>query len=429
MGRNSMGRSQNAGFLQVVVLIFAVFAIHSCALSRVTFVQAQQTQHVQMVQLIPASQRKVGGQTKHKDARSQRFPSALVTGCFLAAAATSATTLSARRSEKRQQKVACAASEDVGVVLLSGGVGKRMGAGIPKQYIKLMGLEIALHSLDTFLDCDVSEIVIVCAEEWQHIFKDHLEKRGALKCELKFTGGGKERQGSVRNGLAKITTPIVAIHDSARPLVTKEEMEKVVADAAEYGAALLAVPTKATIKQAVATDDNFVAATPKRKLLWEAHTPQVIRSDLLRKGFEKAEKEDLEVTDDVSLVELLGEKVKLTEGEYTNIKVTTPEDIAVAETILKQRGFVSPEWSLSFKNKFFILIGSIWIWFNATGWTKPGFNMACRWESRISTGWVKKRLAILVTCHANIAKVEPRTGCVECVISVAISVARSGLKF
>lgn len=338
-----MGRSQNAGFLQVVVLIFAVFAIHSCALSRVTFVQAQQTQHVQMVRLIPASQRKVGGQTKHKDARSQRFPSALVTGCFLAAAATSATTLSARRSEKRQQKVACAASEDVGVVLLSGGVGKRMGAGIPKQYIKLMGLEIALHSLDTFLDCDVSEIVIVCAEEWQHVFKDHLEKRGALNCELKFTGGGKERQGSVRNGLAKITTPIVAIHDSARPLVTKAEMEKVVADAAEYGAALLAVPTKATIKQAVATDDNFVAATPKRKLLWEAHTPQVIRSDLLRKGFEKAEKEDLEVTDDVSLVELLGEKVKLTEGEYTNIKVTTPEDIAVAETILKERGFVSPE--------------------------------------------------------------------------------------
>ncbi len=342
MGRNSMGWSRNAGFLQGVVLVCAVFAIPSLALSRMTFVQAQQTQHLQMVHLIPTSQRKVGGQTKHKDAPSQRFPSALVTGCLCAAAATS-TTLSARRSEKRQQKVACAASEDVGVVLLSGGVGKRMGAGIPKQYIKLMGLEIALHSLDTFLDCDVSEIVIVCAEEWQHVFKDHLEKRGPLKCELKFTGGGKERQDSVRNGLAKITTPIVAIHDSARPLVTKEEMEKVVADAAEYGAALLAVPTKATIKQAVATDDNFVAATPKRKLLWEAHTPQVIRSDLLRKGFEKAEKEDLEVTDDVSLVELLGEKVKLTEGEYTNIKVTTPEDIAVAETILKERGFVSPE--------------------------------------------------------------------------------------
>jgi len=265
----------------------------------------------------------------------------------LLAAAAGRSSWSRSASEKRCRKVAsvaCAASgSDVGVVLLSAGVGKRMGASIPKQYIKLMGLEIALHSLDTFLDCDVSEIVIVCAEEWQHVFKDHLEKRGSTKCELKFTTGGKERQDSVRNGLAKITAPIVAIHDAARPLVTKEEMEKVVADAAEHGAALLAVPTKATIKQAVAADDNFVAATPKRKLLWEAHTPQVIRSDLLRKGFENAEKENLEVTDDVSLIELLGEKVKLTEGEYTNIKVTTPEDIAVAETILRERGYVAPE--------------------------------------------------------------------------------------
>ncbi|CAE7948551.1 ISPD [Symbiodinium sp. KB8] len=212
-----------------------------------------------------------------------------------------------------------------------------MGASIPKQYIKLMGLEIALHSLDTFLACDVAEIVIVCAEEWQHIFKDHLEKVGPTEVDVKFTTGGKERQDSVNNGLAKIDAPIVAIHDGARPLVTKEEVERVVADAREHGAALLAVRTKATIKQAVGESDTFVESTPKRKLLWEAHTPQVIRSELLRKGFEKAEKEGLDVTDDVSLVEQLGEKVKLTEGEYTNIKVTTPEDIAVAETILKER--------------------------------------------------------------------------------------------
>lgn len=248
-----------------------------------------------------------------------------------------------RRSGRLNSQTICrAAGSDVGVVLLSAGVGKRMGASIPKQYIKLMGLEIALHSLDTFLACDVAEIVIVCAEEWQHIFKDHLEKVGPTEVDVKFTTGGKERQDSVNNGLAKIDAPIVAIHDGARPLVTKEEVERVVADAREHGAALLAVRTKATIKQAVGESDTFVESTPKRKLLWEAHTPQVIRSELLRKGFEKAEKEGLDVTDDVSLVEQLGEKVKLTEGEYTNIKVTTPEDIAVAETILKERGFVAP---------------------------------------------------------------------------------------
>ncbi|CAE7511873.1 ISPD [Symbiodinium pilosum] len=267
-------------------------------------------------------------------------------GGVLAAFAGKSKTISSQTCLHRRGKpsaTACfAAGSDVGVVLLSAGVGKRMGASIPKQYIKLMGLEIALHSLDTFLDCDVAEIVIVCAEDWQYIFKDHLEKKGSLEVDVKFTTGGKERQDSVNNGLAKIEAPIVAIHDAARPLVTKDEIEKVVTDAREHGAALLAVRTKATIKQAVSESEAFVEGTPKRKLLWEAHTPQVIRSELLRKGFEKAEKEGLDVTDDVSLIEQLGEKVKLTEGEYTNIKVTTPEDIAVAETILKERGFVAP---------------------------------------------------------------------------------------
>jgi len=249
-----------------------------------------------------------------------------------------------RGQQQGKRQVACqAVGSDVGVVLLSAGVGKRMGASIPKQYIKLMGLEIALHSLDTFLECGFPEIVIVCAEDWQYIFQDHLDKKASVKSDVKFTTGGAERQDSVNNGLAKITVPIVAIHDAARPLVTQEEVEKVVADARDHGAALLAVRTKATIKQAVGESESFVETTPKRKLLWEAHTPQVIRTDLLRAGFEKAEKEGLEVTDDVSLIEQLGEKVKLTEGEYTNIKVTTPEDIAVAETILKERGFVAPE--------------------------------------------------------------------------------------
>jgi len=238
----------------------------------------------------------------------------------------------------------CSSASDVGVILLSAGVGKRMGANIPKQYIKLLGLEIVLHSLDTFLKCDVAEIAIVCSEEWQHVFKDHLAKKGDIRTEIKFTVGGNERQDSVCNGLAEISTELVAVHDGARPLVTCEEVEKVIADARNYGAALLAVQTKATIKQASegADGEPVVATTPNRKIMWEAHTPQVIRAELLRKGFANAAEKSLEVTDDVSLVESLGEPVKLTEGEYTNIKVTTPEDIAVAETILKERGFVAP---------------------------------------------------------------------------------------
>lgn len=235
-----------------------------------------------------------------------------------------------------------ATASDVGVVLLSGGVGKRMGAKIPKQYLKLLGLEIVLHSLDTFLECDIAEIVVVCAPEYQSLFLEHVAKRKA-GFVLKFAEGGKERQDSVQNGLAQITSEFVAIHDGARPLVTRQEVEKVIADARNYGAALLAVQTKATVKQAVAGPNNeaMVQSTPNRKFLWEAHTPQVIRSELLRKGFSNAAEKSLEVTDDVSLVEQLGEPVKITEGEYTNIKVTTPEDMAVAEAILKERGYAA----------------------------------------------------------------------------------------
>lgn len=234
----------------------------------------------------------------------------------------------------------------MGVVLLSAGVGKRMGANIPKQYLKLLGLEIALHALNAFLESKmVKEIVIVCAEEWRGVFEKHIQSTKGEVPTVKYTDGGKERQDSVSNGLALITTEFVAIHDGARPLVTVAEVEKVFMDAKQYGAALLAVKTKATIKRAESgpNGEPMVAATPPRKALWEAHTPQVVRAELLRDGFKNAAQNNLEVTDDVSLVELLGKPVRLTEGEYTNIKVTTPEDIAVAETILRQRGFQIPE--------------------------------------------------------------------------------------
>mmetsp|Transcript_124348 Transcript_124348/g.247952 ORF Transcript_124348/g.247952 Transcript_124348/m.247952 type:complete len:350 (+) Transcript_124348:85-1134(+) len=232
------------------------------------------------------------------------------------------------------------AANDVGVILLSAGVGKRMGAKIPKQYLKLCGLEIALHSLDVFLQCGVGEIVIVCAEEWQSLFEEHVASKGTVQPVIKYTQGGKERQDSVQNGLAQLSTEFAAVHDAARPLVTKDEVDKVIADARKYGAALLAVSTKATIKLAQdgPSGEAVVKTTPDRRTLWEAHTPQVIRADLLSRGFQHAAENNLAVTDDVSLVEFLGETVKLTEGEYTNIKVTTPEDMSVAEAILRSRG-------------------------------------------------------------------------------------------
>ena len=128
---------------------------------------------------------------------------------------------------------------------------------------------------------------------------------------------------------------LVCIHDAARPLVTPEEIFKVIGDAREHGAAVLGVPVKATVKES--DDGEFVLRTVDRSRLWEVHTPQVIKPALLREGFDKVAKEGLEVTDDVSIIEQLGLPVKLTLGEYTNLKVTTPDDMVVATQILDQR--------------------------------------------------------------------------------------------
>lgn len=118
--------------------------------------------------------------------------------------------------------------------------------------------------------------------------------------------------------------------------MTIPEVMHVVADAVEHGAAVLGVPCKATIKES--EDGAFVQRTIPRSRLWEVHTPQVVKIDALLRGFEKVAREKLEVTDDVSIIEALGEPVKLTRGEYTNLKITTPEDMDVAAAILDDRG-------------------------------------------------------------------------------------------
>lgn len=224
--------------------------------------------------------------------------------------------------------------ESVSVVLLAGGVGKRMGASIPKQYLELKGKPIATYSMETFaqMDC-VKEIVVVCEPEWRPIFDDCY---ASLKCNvgLKYALPGAERQDSVCNGLQEIDpkSKLVAIHDSARPLITIKDTENCIKDAQRVGAAVLGVPVKPTIKEADA--DGMVVKTLNRSVLWEVQTPQVIEPKMLVEGFELVKRENLEVTDDVSIIEAMGNPVIITKGCYTNIKVTTPEDMAVAEGFL-----------------------------------------------------------------------------------------------
>ncbi|KAJ7946510.1 2-C-methyl-D-erythritol 4-phosphate cytidylyltransferase [Quillaja saponaria] len=219
--------------------------------------------------------------------------------------------------------------KSVSVILLAGGKGKRMGASMPKQYLPLLGQPIALHSFYIFSEMfEVKEITVVCDPSYKEIFEDAKEN---IQVELKFTEPGKERQNSVYSGLQAVdlNSELVCIHDSARPLVTSGDVEKVLKDGLLNRAAVLGVPVKATIKEA--NTDSFVVRTLDGKAFWEMQTPQ---PELLRKGFELVNREGLEVTDDVSIVEHLKHPVYITEGSYTNIEVTTPDDLLVAERIL-----------------------------------------------------------------------------------------------
>jgi 2-C-methyl-D-erythritol 4-phosphate cytidylyltransferase len=235
---------------------------------------------------------------------------------------------------------------DVGFVLLAGGKGSRMKANVPKQFLELHGVPILHHSLHLFLERlpravhphrPPAHVVLVMDPSYQAEYQPIVDR---YEGRISFAKPGVERQGSVENGLRQLLAAApdckyAAIHDSARPLVTIAEILHVVRDAKRFGAAVLGVPCKATIKESA--DGEMVLRTIPRARLWEVHTPQVIQVDLLQRGFAKVRAEALEVTDDVSIVEQLNEPVKLTLGEYTNLKITTPEDMDVATAILVER--------------------------------------------------------------------------------------------
>lgn len=217
---------------------------------------------------------------------------------------------------------------DVSVILLAGGVGSRMKADRPKQFLELMGKPVLQHSLELFLSLSVQQVVLVLDEAYRDDFKHY---------PVDFADPGVERQDSVKNGLEACSSDcaLVCIHDAARPLVTPEKVLRVIEDAREHGAAVLGVPVKATVKES--DDGEFVLKTLDRSRLWEIQTPQVVRPDLLSQGFKKVQDESLVVTDDASIIEQLGGKVKLTVGDYTNLKLTTPDDMIVAANILDKR--------------------------------------------------------------------------------------------
>jgi len=201
-----------------------------------------------------------------------------------------------------------------------------MKAPTPKQYLPLHGKPIILRALDALLSYSLwQEVIVVCDPDYRSVFASYDHLRFALP--------GKQRQDSVFSGLDQLSPSIqwVCIHDGARPLLAKEDLLSVIEAGKQYGAAALATPVNATIKEV--DSDLFVKRTVPRELLWSIQTPQVLSVDLLKKGRAFVEKNNLTVTDDVSLAEIISHPVKLVKGSESNIKITTKEDLALATTL------------------------------------------------------------------------------------------------
>lgn len=217
----------------------------------------------------------------------------------------------------------------VSVILLCGGVGSRMKSDIPKQYLEIGGKKIADYSFETFQNIEmVKEIVIVAEKQYHHLFSSSSKT-------LKFAEPGLLRQQSVYNGLKQVSSDsnFVCIHDAARPFINVEVVQKVIDAAITTKAATLGMPIKFTLKEV--SHDLLVKKTVDRSHYYEAQTPQVIEKDILVKGFEKVISDNLEVTDDTSIVEHLNLPVKMVEGSYQNFKITTIEDLQIANYLIQ----------------------------------------------------------------------------------------------
>ncbi len=224
-------------------------------------------------------------------------------------------------------------NQKVGAVIVAAGRGERMG-GIDKMFVPLGGKPVLARVVDVFEACSlISQIVIVLGEPNIEPGEKLVAKEGWAKV-TDVCPGGKLRQDSVAAGLGRLKScHWVVVHDGARPLVTVALIEAGLQAAKETGAAVAAVPVADTIK--VAGDDGFVQGTPPRRNLWAVQTPQVFRSDIITNAYRKAE---AEVTDDASLVERMGYRVKLYMGSYDNIKITNANDLALTEIIWQKHG-------------------------------------------------------------------------------------------
>lgn len=237
------------------------------------------------------------------------------------------------------------------VILLAAGTGKRMNSKVAKQYMEINGKPVLWYALQAFSACDVvSHIVLVVgAGEEEYVQREIVARYAFSKVSI-ITEGGSERYFSVWNGLKAAweqgllkERTYIAIHDGARPLVTEQIIRDTYEAAKKYRACVAAMPVKDTIK--IGDDQGFAVSTPRRDLVWTVQTPQTFEGKLIYNAYQKLMEELSEltargvvITDDAMVVEhMTGERVKLVRSSYENIKITTPEDLILAQGFLDKR--------------------------------------------------------------------------------------------
>ena len=221
-------------------------------------------------------------------------------------------------------------SRKVIAIIAAAGTGKRIGGEFPKQYLKIAGKPILVYTLEKFDGCHaVGEIILVVEKEKIGLAEGLLEE-WEIRKTVHVIAGGVERQDSIHRALGVLPeqTEWVAIHDGVRPFVSLEKISEVIQAGQDFGAAILAVPEKNTIKKAV---EGWVEQTISRKDIWEIQTPQVFKAEWLKTSYTRAFKNHYYSTDDAALIEQAGHRVRLVRGEENNIKITSPADLIIAK--------------------------------------------------------------------------------------------------
>jgi 2-C-methyl-D-erythritol 4-phosphate cytidylyltransferase len=224
----------------------------------------------------------------------------------------------------------------VTAIIAAAGLGKRFGEGIKKQFMPLGGKPLLVYSIEGFEESELTkEIILVVPEDSINYCQREVVERFRFKKITKIIPGGEERRHSVKSGFNSISTEtdVVVVHDGVRPFVTVSLINEVIKECLKSGGAIAAIPVTDTVKKS--SDNNHIENTLSRETLWLAQTPQAFKYDLLKMAYEKTDINGFLCTDESSLVETLGTRIKLVQGSQINIKITTPEDLLFGELILK----------------------------------------------------------------------------------------------